>query len=87
MKSASVNILLSLAGAAAYILAYNESKLFWPLSLIALVPIFYLIERTRSSKEAFWYGSVFGAVTITGVLFWFLDANPHTWAGLNNPFF
>lgn len=77
--------IILLVSATFYILAYNWPKIFWPLILIAIALLFYIVEKTSSAKEAFWRGMLFGIIVMGGVLFWFLEAYPLSWAGITDP--
>ena len=80
----SSEILLSLAGIAGYVAAYDDPAHFWPLALVALVPLFLVIERERHYRRILAIGFFFGVSVIGGVLIWFWNSYPLAWAGVRS---
>jgi len=60
------------------ILAYPPYD-FWPCAFVALVPLFFAIERSRSKKEAAWIGFLAAFVHYMGLIFWLRHV---VWVGL-----
>ncbi|MEI7515177.1 MAG: apolipoprotein N-acyltransferase [Betaproteobacteria bacterium] len=80
---------LALAGAAhaastAWPLAYffTPGQTLWFLQIAAMTVLAQAMRRTRSAREAFFVGLVFGA-TALGATFWWLFVAMHTYGGLD----
>ncbi len=66
------------------ILAFPDFE-FWFLAYIALIPLFFAIEREKESKtNAFLVGWIFGAVFFTGTCWWLTFA-PINYGGVPTP--
>jgi len=77
---------LVLGSAILYITAYDAPAYAYLLGFVALVPFFFFLRNEHSVRRIFWYGFLFGIVTIAGSIVWFLSTYPLEWAGIENRF-
>src|SRR5215207_4613843 len=76
-----INSLLAILSAVLLILAFPDFE-FWFLSYIALIPLFFAIEREKESFiKSFITGWIFGTVFFTGTCWWLTFA-PITYGGV-----
>lgn len=84
LRAHSVAVLY-VAGALALGFAFNYSEFLWLVGFIALVPLFFAIDRYGSSlMRVFLLGWGFGAVFLGVVLFWFWNTLPLDWFGITD---
>ena len=51
----------------------------WIISLLALIPVFYMMKRRPADKETTWGEAMIGATYVFFVLFWIYGTVPHQW--------
>ena len=53
--------------------------LSWIISLLSLVPVFWIMKRRPMTQEATWGEAMIGATYVFFVLFWIYGTVPHQW--------
>lgn len=51
----------------------------WLISLVALIPVFWMMRTRPADKEATWGEAMIGATYVFFVLFWIYGTVPHQW--------
>jgi len=80
----SLIFLLPILSGLLLFLAYPPQKLGF-LVLIALIPLFYFLNReSTSQKKAFWGGLITGFIFLGGLFVWLLKTAPFDWLGVTS---